>query len=103
MAQDYFISSVPDKGVGLYYTPFPKPTPCIASSCVAQPPQNSDFDGPVAKVRLVLYFAIAGLCVAGQNSAGDEKQGSEKSGAPYWYSSESAPWASQELKTFSAC
>ena len=55
MAQDYFISSVPDKGVGLYYTPFPKPTPCIASSCVAQPPQNSDFDGPVAKVRLVLW------------------------------------------------
>ena len=52
MAQDYYISSVPDKGVGLYYTPIPKPTPCIESSCVAQPPQNSDFDGPVAKVRL---------------------------------------------------
>lgn len=47
-------------------------------------------------MRMVLFFTIclvtAGSCAAGQNGAEDKKQGEEKSGAPYWYSSETAPW-----------
>lgn len=46
---------------------------------------------------MVLFFTLclvtAGSYAAGQNSIGDKKQGNEKSGTPYWYSSESAPWA----------
>ena len=47
-------------------------------------------------MRMVLFFTIclitAGFCTAGQNGSGNRKQGNEKSGAPYWYSSETAPW-----------
>ena len=54
MRTDYTIRSVPEKGVGLYYTHFENPVPCRAVSYANYDPKNNAFAPSVAKVRLTV-------------------------------------------------